>query len=91
MMYNVQTMKHLKVAEARARFGDILDEAEKGNAVVIERRGVLFRLQAESPSARPKASPGSPFTKIDADVMSGQWTWTAGAKGLRFSARRKKR
>jgi prevent-host-death family protein len=84
-------MKHLKVAEARARFGDILDEAEKGNAVVIERRGVLFRLQAESPAARPKVLAASPFAKLDADVMSGQWTWTAGARGLRFSSRRKKR
>jgi prevent-host-death family protein len=40
-------MKHLKVAEARARFGEILDEAEKGAPVVIERRGVRFRLVAE--------------------------------------------
>ena len=90
-MYNVQTMKHLKVAEARARFGDILDEAEKGNAVVIERRGTLFRLVAEARSARSAAPAASPFAKIDTDVMSGQWTWTAGAKGFRFSSRRKKR
>lgn len=91
MMYNVQAMKHLKVAEARARFGDILDEAEKGNAVVIERRGILFRLVAESSSTRAAAPAASPFARIDEDVLSGQWTWAAAAKGVRFSSRRKKR
>ncbi len=91
MMYNVQTMKHLKVAEARARFGEILDEAEMGNAVVIERRGMLFRLVAEPCPARSTTPAASPFAKIDDDVMAGQWTWTAAASGLRFSPRRKKR
>ena len=32
--------KGYKVAEARARFGEVLDDAEKGIPVIIERRGV---------------------------------------------------
>ena len=40
-------MGNMKVAEARARFGEILDAAEKGLPVVIERRGVRFRLVAD--------------------------------------------
>ena len=83
------SMKGLKVAEARARFGEILDEAEKGTPVVIERRGVRFRLIAE-PARRAKASASTLFEFVDDGVMAGQWTWKAGAKGLTFAARRKR-
>ena len=83
-------MKHLKVAEARGRFGEILDEAEKGEPVFIERRGVRFRLIAE-PRNRPASAQTSLFDFVDPQVMTGQWTWTAGMKGLRFTSRRKKR
>ena len=83
-------MRNLKVAEARARFGEILDEAEKGAPVVIERRGVRFRLVAET-GPRSAASKAPLFTFVDAGVMSGQWTWKAGAKGVAFAARRKRR
>jgi prevent-host-death family protein len=82
--------KYLKVAEARARFGEILDEAENGTPVVIERRGVRFRLVAE-PAAPSKRSGKPLFEFVDAGVMSGQWTWKAGTKGLAFAARRKQR
>lgn len=89
-MYNVHAMKHLNVAEARARFGEILDEAEKGIPVVIERRGVRFRLIAEP--ARPrKAATATLFEFVDAGVMSGQWTWRGGAGGLAFTPRRSRR
>ena len=89
MVYNVQIMKTLKVAEARARFGEILDEAENGTPVIIERRGVRFQLVAETD--RP-ARPSTPvFDFVDAGVMSGQWTWKPGAKGMAFAARRKRR
>lgn len=83
-------MKHLNVAEARARFGEVLDEAEKGEPVSIERRGVRFRVIAEphSPS-RGKKTPLFDF--VDRDVMAGQWTWSLGARGLRFVARKKRR
>jgi antitoxin (DNA-binding transcriptional repressor) of toxin-antitoxin stability system len=83
-------MNHLKVAEARARFGEILDQAESGTPIVIERRGVRFRLIAETdpPPAAPKKAL---FEFVDPKVLSAQWTWTAGAKGLSFAARRKRR
>ena len=84
------SMKHLKVAEARARFGEILDEAEKGTPVVIERRGVRFRVVAE-PEPRRSQGEGKLFDAVDPAVLSGQWSWTAGPKGLRFAGRRKQR
>jgi prevent-host-death family protein len=83
-------MKHLRVAEARARFGEILDQAEAGDPVVIERRGVRFRLIADSD--RPKAPKAAAlFDFVDADVLSGRWTWTSGRRGLAFAPRRKRR
>ena len=81
---------NMKVAEARARFGEILDEAEKGTPVVIERRGVRFRLIAE-PNRSPAASKATMFEFVDADVMDGHWTWKAGPRGLVFAPKRKRR
>ena len=88
-MYNVQ-MKPLKVAEARARFGEILDEAESGTPITIERRGVRFTLSAEK-AAPAKVSKPALFARVDAQVLTGQWTWKPSARGLAFSARRKRR
>lgn len=84
-------MKHdLKVAEARARFGELLDEAEKGRPVTIERRGVRFRLTAE-PAAPSKKAAAALFDFVDPAVDAGQWTWATGATGLVFRPRRKRR
>ena len=83
------TMKHYRVSEARARFGDLLDEAEKGDVVTIERHGVRFRLSAEAQEARPAAG-GALFASVDPDVMSGQWTWASTSRGLRVRARRQR-
>jgi hypothetical protein len=83
-------MKHLKVAEARVRFGEILDAAESGESVFIERRGVRFRVVAE-PRSRSTAAKTPVFDFVDPQVMTGQWAWTAGAKGLRFTSRTKRR
>lgn len=83
-------MKPMKVAEARARFGEVLDEAEKGATVVIERRGVRYRVVAEqAPVLRQSAV--DVFDFVDADVLNGQWIWEAAAGGLAFKPRRKRR
>jgi antitoxin (DNA-binding transcriptional repressor) of toxin-antitoxin stability system len=82
-------MKYLKVAEARARFGEILDDADKGATVIIERRGVRYRIIAEPARSAPAAP--ALFEFVDRDVASGQWTWKAGPAGLAFKPRRKRR
>jgi hypothetical protein len=82
-------MKAYRVAEARAQFGTLLDEAEGGEAVVIERKGVRFRVAVEV--SRPVDPPvRSAIAYVDPDVLSGSWTWTSGADGLRFRPRRRK-
>jgi prevent-host-death family protein len=81
----------MKVAEARARFGEILDAAEKGLPVVIERRGVRFRLVADV-AERATKQDAARFDFVDPGVMGGQWTWRAtGARGMQFAPRRKRR
>ena len=82
-------MKGFTVREARARFGDLLDAAEGGDPVVIERHGVRFVLQAE-PS--PGGLPVEPlFAWLDPAVEAGDWTWQASKAGLTFKARGRKR
>jgi antitoxin (DNA-binding transcriptional repressor) of toxin-antitoxin stability system len=84
-------MHDLKVAEARARFGELLDEAEKGRPVSIERRGTRFLLIAEpAPASKRRARPPL-FEFVDPDVAGGQWSWKAGRRGLAFTPRRKRR
>ena len=78
--------KRFLVAEARARFGEILDEADQGETVIIERRGVQYMLQRDT-RERKRATPRSVFTWVDPAVMSGEWTWTPTQKGLRFTSR----
>jgi hypothetical protein len=81
-------MKGFTVAEARARFGDLLDEAEQGKSVVIERHGVRFLLRAES-ATTVRDTPRI-LEWIDPEVESGQWSWDVTAKGATFKPRRKR-
>jgi hypothetical protein len=80
-------MKGFTVAEARARFGDLLDQAEHGDTVVIERHGVRFVLQAEP--KRPAPVGVQPFEWLDPVVEAGEWTWDLASAGVRFRPRRR--
>jgi hypothetical protein len=88
-------MKGFKVAEARARFGELLDEAEKGETVFIERYGTWFALKAEGPPAKSlgRKVPKSTITWAHPAVEAGQWTWREGPNGSEFvdTRRRKSR
>lgn len=83
------SMKHLGVAEARAQFGEVLDLAEKGQPVVIVRRGVRFKVTVDA-DPRPKAA-APLFAHVDEAIAGGQWTWTMGARGLTFAESRKRK
>jgi antitoxin (DNA-binding transcriptional repressor) of toxin-antitoxin stability system len=84
-MYNAH-MKRYSVAEARARFSDLLDAAEQGQPAVIERRGVRFVLRPED--GKRRAGRRRIIEYVDPDVANGEWTWAWRRNGLVFKGRR---
>jgi hypothetical protein len=80
-------MKWYSVAAVRERLADALDEAERGVPVVIERKGVRYRLTLETAPRRRKAT-RSRIEIVDPAVAGGDWTWAQTGKGLAFKKRR---
>jgi hypothetical protein len=89
-MYIVH-MKRYSVAQARSHFSHLLDAAEAGEAVLIERRGTRFRLQTDRGGKRRAAAAPPLIEYADPAVMEGQWTWEWAKEGLRFTARGRRR
>jgi len=88
-MYNVH-VKRYTVAQARQRLAEAIDSAENGEPVIIERRGVRFRLEAVRP--RRRSARRVPLLDIlDPAVSSGNWTWSLNAGRLRFKRRARRR
>lgn len=86
MKYNVH-MPRYPVSVARERLADLLDDAEAGKPVVIERRGVHYRLTATRPAARALTR-RKLIASADAAVESGDWSWTWRGGSLAFARRR---
>ena len=84
-MYNGH-MKRYSVAEARARFSDLLDAAEQGKPAVIERRGVRFVIRPEESPRRGGRQKMIEY--VAPDVANGQWTWEWSTNGLEFKGGR---
>lgn len=83
-------MTRVKATEARQEFFRLLDAAEKGETVIVERKGARFRLSLME--AEPEPASTSPLQVDDPDVLSGNWTWAGDPDGeLQFRARRKRR
>jgi antitoxin (DNA-binding transcriptional repressor) of toxin-antitoxin stability system len=85
-------MKRYTAAQARQQFADLLDAAERGRPVVIERRGVRFLVHAQ-PRGRHRrpARRKSIFESVDRAVAAGEWTWSWKAEGVSFEPRAGKR
>ena len=90
-MYNVHAMKRYTTAQARQRFAELLDAAERGQPVVVERRGIRFVVQAERAHGRQPRRRTALIEHVDPIVVRGEWTWRGGADGLRFAPRRRRR
>ncbi len=92
-MYIVHMAKEsYSVALARQHLAEVLDIAEAGELVVIERRGVRFVVSAMTeplPTTRRK-----PRVELaDPDVESGSWSWNwspGGGAELATPRRRRK-
>jgi prevent-host-death family protein len=89
-MYNVH-MKRYTVAQARQRFAELLNAAETGQPVIIERRGTRFVLQTDRARPRRPAGRRPVIEIVDPAVGAGEWTWDWTREGLRFAGRAKRR
>lgn len=82
-------MKRYTVAQVRDRLATALDEAAKGTPVLIERRGVRYRLTVERRTPRSRRTRPRIVT-LDAAVAAGEWQWTWSPNGLAFKGGRQK-
>jgi prevent-host-death family protein len=79
-------MKRYTAAQARQRLARVLDEAERGEPVIIERRGVRFRVQTERKTSG--SLKGKRYFRInDPAVERGTWTWNWEPGKLEFVPR----
>jgi prevent-host-death family protein len=84
-MYIVH-MKRYTVAQARQKLAEVLDRAEEGESVVIERRGVRFVVSAKV-IARPTVRRAPLFELTDDAVEAGEWSWDLAEGRVAFKAR----
>jgi antitoxin (DNA-binding transcriptional repressor) of toxin-antitoxin stability system len=86
-------MKPFTVSEFREHLAGVLDRVERGEAVVVSRRGRRFRIVAEPP--RPSRAPVKAFFRVtDPQLLDTGWTWqwTAPGQPMRLrTPRRSKR
>jgi len=76
----------IKASEARQEFFRLLDAVERGETVVVERKGTRFKLSLLAEQAVTVLE--SPVRVTDPDVMSGDWTWVGDSEGqLQFEPR----
>jgi prevent-host-death family protein len=82
-------MKRYTAAQARQHLSNVLDAAEAGEPVIIERRGVRFAVHTDKKVATRRRAPLVEW--MDPAVEAGDWTWEWTSKGLRFSGRKPRR
>lgn len=88
-MYDVHEMKRYSVAQVCMRLAEVLDEVERGEPAIVERKGVRYRLTVEAPRRRRK--PRRPEIDIlDPAVAEGRWNWDWTRTGLRFRPGRRR-
>lgn len=84
-------MKKYGVGVARERLAEALDYAEQGVPVVIERRGVRYRLTVERRAKTTRARTKPYLEILDPAVERGEWTWDWTPGRLAFKAQRRRK
>jgi len=80
-------MKRYPVAILRERLSEALDAAYRGVPVLIERKGVQYRL-TRAGTAQKRTTKRSPLVEIvDPVVLTAEWTWDWTPDGMTFVAR----
>jgi hypothetical protein len=87
-LYNVRVKRYTS-SQVRERLADVLDAAERGEEVIIERRGVRYSIRAERGRVA-RRTPRSLIESVDSAVAAGEWTWTWKRDGLTFSSKRRR-
>jgi len=77
-MYTLH-MARFSASEARRLFFQLLNAAERGEEVELDRKGVRFRLIVDPGTGIEP--PASPLIIDDPDVLSGEWTWVSEDEG----------
>jgi prevent-host-death family protein len=77
-------MKRYSVSQARMRMAEVLDSAERGEPVVIERQGVRFDVVMSKAKPRAKRRRDPIIKILDPAVEAGDWTWRLEPTGLQF-------
>ena len=74
-IYYVQCtlMKTYGIADFRRQLAHVLDEAARGEHVIVERKGKRFRLVEER--IGPRKQPPEPFFELTDDALLEGWTW----------------
>jgi len=85
-LYNVHMRKY-SVSMVRERLAEALDDADRGEPVFIERRGVTYELTVRKvPSRRTKAT--RHIDILDRAIVEGNWTWEWDKGDLQLRTRR---
>jgi len=80
-------MRKYSVSMVRERLAEALDDADRGEPVFIERRGVTYELTVrKSPRRRKKAA--RQIDIVDKTIVEGNWTWEWEKGDLKLRARR---
>ena len=72
----------------RERLAEALDYADRGVPVVIERRGVRYRLSVDRPRTQRKTRQKPYIEIVDPAIEGGEWTWDWAPGTLRFKSGR---
>lgn len=72
------------------RLAEVLDEAERGEPVIVERKGVRYRLTVDAPRRRRRKAHRPQIAILDPAVVGGRWRWDWTRAGLRFRAGRRR-
>ena len=76
-------MQKYSVSMVRERLSEALDTADRGEPVLIERRGVTYELTVRrAPTRKKKATPQ--IEVLDRAIVEGNWTWDWDKSNLRL-------
>jgi hypothetical protein len=90
VMKSSYAVKRYTASVARERLAEALDHADRGVTVVIERKGVRYRISRERHKPRTRVARKPRLEILDEAVADGQWSWQPGPRGFAFRRQRRR-